>query len=135
LLADGGPAAWIAREEAAAAFLPLPNSSLAPGHTIVIPTEHAVGVQDATDQSLASAMALVRKVSLAMAAAFGAHGVNVLNAGGPGSEQSVPHLHFHVVPRWADDGLSTWPRERSSKQLSANTAAALAKAVADLARH
>ena len=33
-------------------------------------------------------------------AALGAEGVNILNASGPGSEQSVPHLHFHVIPRW-----------------------------------
>ncbi|MFB6612995.1 HIT family protein [Streptomyces sp. NPDC056367] len=38
-----------------------------------------------------------------MRTALDASGVNILSASGPGSEQPVPHLHFHVVPRWPDD--------------------------------
>ena len=130
LLTNAHPVTWVAREEAAVAFLPLPNSALAPGHTLVAPTAHAVGVQDAATDSLTSTMALVQRVSIAMRTALGATGVNVLNASGPGSEQSVPHLHFHVVPRWEGDGFTTWPRERSTQALSGDPATALAQALA-----
>lgn len=130
LLAGDGPAVWVARYQATAAFLPLPEGSLAPGHTLVVPTEHVVGVQDASPRCLAETIGLVQRVSVALRAALGATGVNVLNASGPGSEQSVPHLHFHVVPRWADDGFSTWPQGRSSKQLVEPPAAELARALA-----
>ena len=58
-------------------------------------------------------MALVRRVADAMRSALGAEGVNILNASGPSSEQSVPHLHFHVIPRWTGDNFSTWPTSRS----------------------
>jgi histidine triad (HIT) family protein len=132
LLTDDGPATWVAREEGAAAFLPLPNSVLAPGRILVAPTEHAVGVQDASPQALVATMVLVQKISRAMRAALGAPGVNVLNASGPGSEQSVPHLHFHLVPRWEDDDFSTWPQERSVKVLTGDPGRALAEAVAAL---
>jgi histidine triad (HIT) family protein len=130
LLADR-TAIWIAREERAAAFQPLPDSSLAPGHSLVIPTEHAPGIQDVSAQSLASTMALVQKVAAAMHAELGATGVNVLSASGPGSEQSVPHLHFHVVPRWPNDGLSTWPRSGSTKRIVGDPGAALAAALGE----
>src|SRR5690554_6774435 len=109
LLAGEGPAEWLVREDRAAALLPLPETRLAPGHTLVISNAHAVGVQDASLADLHATMSLVRRVSRSMATTMGALGVNVLNASGPGSDQSVPHLHFHVVPRWRGDALDTWP--------------------------
>jgi histidine triad (HIT) family protein len=129
LLAGRGPATWVARDQGAGAFLVLPRGALAPGHTVVIPTEHAVGIQDASPGALASAIGLVQKVTWAMAEGLGAAGVNVLNASGPGSEQSVAHLHFHVVPRWPDDGLTTWPQGRSRRHVDGEPGAALAAAI------
>jgi histidine triad (HIT) family protein len=129
LLLDAASADWVAKEEHAAAFLPLPTSSLAPGHTLVIPTAHASGVHEADASSLTATMALIQKVSLAMRATLGAPGVNLLSASGPGSEQSVPHLHFHVVPRWEDDGFTTWPSQRSLKKISESPARLLADAI------
>jgi histidine triad (HIT) family protein len=129
-LLDGGlPAQWVAREPEAVAFLPLPRSALAPGHTLVVPTAHVVGVQDARPRDLAATMTLVSRVSRAMRSALGATGVNVLNASGPGSEQSVPHLHFHVVPRWEGDGFTTWPAGRSNVTLDKAVAKELAHAL------
>ncbi|MFD1374111.1 HIT family protein [Actinoplanes sichuanensis] len=130
LLAADGPATWIAREEGAAAFLTLPRSALAPGHTLVVPTEHAVGVQDVSAAGLTATMALVQRVARGMAQGLGAAGVNVLNASGPGSEQSVAHLHFHVVPRWLDDGFTTWPSGRSRREGVGDPGMELAVAVA-----
>lgn len=129
LLLNEVPADWISREEHSAAFLPLPTSSLAPGHTLVIPTVHATGIHEASASSLAATMALVQKVSLAIRDALGAPGVNLLSASGPGSEQSVAHLHFHVVPRWPDDGFTTWPSQRSRHTVVESPAQLLANAM------
>ncbi|MFG1994370.1 HIT family protein [Actinoplanes sp. NPDC048988] len=130
LVEGRAPARWVAREDGAAAFLTLPEGALAPGHTLVIPTEHAVGLHDVSPRALVRVTALVQKVARAMAVGLGATGVNVLNASGPGSEQSVPHLHFHVVPRWPDDGFTTWPKQRSRRGITGDPGAALATAVA-----
>lgn len=115
ILLNDRPADWVARDEHAAAFLPLPRSSLAPGHTLVTPTAHISGVHEATLPSLGATMALVRRVSVAMRDVLGPTGVNLLSASGPGSEQAVAHLHFHVVPRWEGDGFTSWLRQRSTK--------------------
>ena len=104
-------ARWIVREATACAFTPL--DPLAPGHTLVVPTAHHEGVFDTPPEVLAATTALVQRVAAAMRTGLDASGVNILSASGPGSEQSVPHLHFHVVPRWTDDGISTWPTGRS----------------------
>lgn len=46
-LMTSGEARWVARHEDAVAFLPLADALLAPGHTLVVPRTHCVGVLDA----------------------------------------------------------------------------------------
>ncbi|RFC78067.1 HIT domain-containing protein [Streptomyces sp. AcE210] len=121
-------ARWIFRGPVASAFAPL--HPLAPGHALVIPTSHYVDLFDTPAEVLAETMALVQRVSGEMRAALKAGGVNILSASGPGSEQSVPHLHFHVVPRWADDGFSTWPTEQSQHRTAGDPVIQLADAMA-----
>ena len=102
-LIESDDAFWVAQDEDAVAFLPLPKGALAPGHTLVIPREHCVGVLDASPEALTATMILIQRVGKAMQSGIGADGVVVLNASGPHSGQSVDHLHFHVVPCWEDD--------------------------------
>ena len=113
-LMSTGAARWVAQHDQAVAFLPLPDSALAPGHTLVVPREHFVGVLDASPAALSATTELVQEVAQAMTRALGATGVVVLNASGPFSGQSVDHLHFHVVPCWPDDGAEFWPGDRSA---------------------
>jgi histidine triad (HIT) family protein len=132
-LIESGKIPWIAREDRAVAFPPLPAGELAPGHTLVVPVRHSVGVLDASAEDLAAAMALVQRVGQAMEEVLGATGVVVLNASGPDSGQSVAHLHFHVVPCWADDEATFWPADTSRHRLGGGVpyellAAALSKA-------
>ncbi|WP_324610715.1 HIT family protein [Streptomyces luridiscabiei] len=120
-------ARWVARGPVAGAFAP--QNPLAPGHTLVIPTAHWADIFEVPPGDLAHTMALVQQVAAAMRTALKAGGVNVLNASGPGSEQSVPHLHFHVVPRWLDDAFSTWPTKRSRHQIADDPVTQLADAM------
>ncbi|MEV0583965.1 HIT family protein [Nonomuraea sp. NPDC050310] len=119
-------ARWVARTPEACAFAPL--DSIAPGHTLVIPVAHHADLFDIPAPALAATMALTQQVAHAMRTRLGASGVNLLHASGPGSEQSVFHLHFHVIPRWPDDGFSTWPTARSGHDLPADPIPLLASA-------
>jgi histidine triad (HIT) family protein len=130
-LMDSGDARWVAREPSVVAFLPLSGSELAPGHTLVVPRRHAVSVLDANESVVIATAALVRRVSRAMVAALDATGVVVLNASGPGSGQTVPHLHFHVVPRWDDEEATLpWLRQRSARTLEGPAERLLAASLA-----
>jgi histidine triad (HIT) family protein len=122
-----GTARWVSRGPMASALAPL--SPLAPGHTPVIPTSHYADIFDTPAEVLAATMALVQRLAGRMRTELQAGGVDILSANGPGSEQSVPHLHFHVVPRWSDDGFSTWPTQRSQHQMSDDPFTQLADAM------
>ncbi|MGW2964538.1 HIT family protein [Streptomyces sp. NPDC001220] len=132
LIRDDG-AQWVARGPSACAFTPL--GPLAPGHTLVVPTAHYADVFDTPTEVLAETVELVQRLAGAMRSGLNATGVNVLNASGPGSEQSVPHLHFHVVPRWPDDGISTWPTGQSRHRFVGDPAVLLADALSAGKQH
>ncbi|MEV6260763.1 HIT family protein [Streptomyces sp. NPDC051784] len=126
-LVRDGDARWVARGREACAFAP--PDPLAPGHTLVIPTSHRADIFDTPPDVLAHTMALVQGVADAMRTELGAGGVNILSAHGPAAEQSVPHLHFHVVPRWSDDAFSTWPTGQSRHRIVGDPVRRLADAM------
>jgi histidine triad (HIT) family protein len=51
-------------------------------------------------------------------------GMNLITSSGEAAEQTVHHVHLHVVPRWSDDGFGRiWPRESGvSKREEADAA-------------
>ncbi len=83
----------------------------AEGHTLVIPKKHFVNVLDCDKEYLDAVIEAVRLVSRHYVEHCGYDGVNVVNADGAAAEQSVFHLHFHIIPRKSGDGLKMWPLE------------------------
>ncbi|WP_328887681.1 HIT family protein [Streptomyces sp. NBC_00316] len=122
-------ARWVFRGPVVCAFAPL--DALAPGHTLVIPRAHHADLFGTPADVLAETMTQVQRIAEAMRSVLGAGGVNILSASGPGSQQSVPHLHVHVVPRRPGDGFSTWPSGRSGQRVDGDPINRLAEAVAD----
>lgn len=94
---------WIAESEGALAFLDI--HPIRTGHTLVIPKAHAVDLASVTAEDWAAVTALVTRVSNEIRRKLGTTGENLMVASGPGSEQSVFHLHVHVIPRLPDDDL------------------------------
>lgn len=80
------------------------------GHTLVIPKKHFVNVLDIDDFYLSEALKTVKIIANHYVNRGLASGVNILNATGKSAEQSVFHLHFHILPRKDDDGYKTFPK-------------------------
>src|SRR5699024_9402736 len=70
------------------------ESFLSPAHTLAVPNEHAVSIHDASAEALQAVLLLAQEAARATETSLGARGVNALNASGPGSDQSAPHLHL-----------------------------------------
>lgn len=79
------------------------------GHTLVIPKHHCKNVLDANSDDLNAVINTIQVISKHYTKDLGFDGVNILNASGESAEQSVFHLHFHIIPRKSGDGLHTYP--------------------------
>lgn len=81
----------------AVAFTPLmPVNS---GHVLIVPREH---VTDVTTNPRVSLLAMSRAIEMA-ADHFPC---NIIVSAGREATQTIMHLHIHVVPRKANDGLT-----------------------------
>ena len=78
------------------------------GHTLVIPKTHSKGLLDTDDRILAEIIVRVKKVAAHVAAKLGCDGFNIVQNNGAAAGQTVNHVHFHIVPRWAGDKASTF---------------------------
>jgi len=74
------------------------------GHTLVIPKQHFDPVTATPEPVLAKLVAVVKKIAQAQMNGLQADGVNVLQMNGAAAGQVVPHIHFHVIPRFDADG-------------------------------
>jgi histidine triad (HIT) family protein len=88
-------------------FLPLEPSTN--GHTVLVPKAHHADIYSMPDDLLAAVISSCKLHAVRWRDQVGATGINVLHASGATGEQSVFHFHIHLFPRFADDGLSTWP--------------------------
>ena len=71
------------------------------GHTLVIPKAHTAGLLETSDETLAALLARVKKVAAHLKEALPCDGFNILQNNGAAAGQSVFHIHFHIVPRYA----------------------------------
>ncbi|XID74088.1 HIT family protein [Alkanindiges sp. WGS2144] len=70
----------------------------AEGHTLVIPKEPAETLMDLSPESAAYTINIVQKVGKAIQKALGAEGIVLMQLNGSKAGQTVPHIHFHLIP-------------------------------------
>lgn len=85
------------------AFLDIRPSN--PGHTLVVPKKHYETLIDVPEEEAAHLIKAVKHVAEGMVAAMNAEGFNILQNNREAGYQLIPHMHFHVVPRFKNDGL------------------------------
>ena len=68
------------------------------GHTLVIPKETAVTLLDLSDAGASNLIQKVKLVASAVKKGLNAEGITLFQLNGEGAGQTVPHIHFHVMP-------------------------------------
>ncbi|WP_455475559.1 HIT family protein [Bartonella sp. B17] len=71
----------------------------APGHTLVIPRKASRNLLDADTETLFPVIKAVQKIANAVKKAFQADGITVMQFNEEASQQTIFHLHFHIIPR------------------------------------
>lgn len=108
------PSSKLWEDEEVLAFLDI--NPLARGHTLVIPKAHVETIFEISPDQMKALAAVLPKLAQAVKQATGAEGLNILQCNGRASGQDVPHLHFHLIPRSANDGLGFIWRARKYAQ-------------------
>lgn len=80
-----------------------------PGHVLVVPKIHCAGFLDCASDILPKWISVTQKIAQGMKRGLGLEGLNLEQNEGAVAGQVIPHLHIHIVPRRADDGLKHWP--------------------------
>lgn len=76
-----------------------------PGHTLVVPKAHVRDLFELNDAPAAALLPAVARVARAVRQAFECEGISLWQQNGAAAGQEVFHLHIHVMPRHAGDGL------------------------------
>ncbi len=114
------PSAQICADDRTVAFLD--TGPFEKGHALVVPRLHAVRLTDLPGAEAAALAVTVQRVGRLLLSRLPCDGFNVLQSNGACAMQVVPHVHFHVIPRWNGRPVS-WA---AGKYDSADEMAALA---------
>lgn len=92
------------------AFFPMNPAT--PGHTLIIPRVHVADLWQVEPTQSDYLMAAVINIGRAINSALKPEGMNLITSAGETADQTVFHLHMHLVPRWHHDGFGRiWPQK------------------------
>src|SRR5215210_357887 len=114
IIAGEIPCFRIYEDDKVFAFLDI--NPLSRGHTLVIPKEPAETLDQLSEESAAALGRALPRISRAILRATAATAFNLLQNNGATAHQAVLHVHFHIIPKYADgSGLGLqWPAQSLS---------------------
>lgn len=96
------PSARVCETADVLAFLDI--APVVKGHTLVIPKGHYDPMLDTPPDVLEKVIVQVRRVARALRSALQTDGISLSQANGRAAGQVVPHVHFHLIPRFEKGG-------------------------------
>jgi histidine triad (HIT) family protein len=87
------------------------------GHMLVLPVRHVAHIYEVGVDLAGPMMATLSRVTAAVKKVCAADGVSIRQNNEEAAGQDVLHLHFHVIPRFADDGFTGLDRSRGAVEV------------------
>lgn len=120
------PAHIVYENKNIAAFLDI--EPIHEGHVLVVPKEHTDSIDKISDEVLADIIKTIQKLVAALREIYDMEGYSIMQNGGKFCD--FGHAHFHVFPRYENDGFGfTYPEGES--EYSAAVAEKLRNKLAD----
>jgi histidine triad (HIT) family protein len=102
------PSVKVFENDRVLAFLDI--GPISDGHMLVIPKQHCGRLDQASPEMMSDVARQLPILAAAVQKAMQAEGYNVLCNNGEAAGQVVEHMHFHIIPRSANDGVfNRWP--------------------------
>jgi histidine triad (HIT) family protein len=79
-----------------------------PGHTLFVPKESCENMMCTSDDALAHLFAVAKKLAPAILESVGARDFNFTTNSGAFAGQVIMKTHFHLIPRFENDGHKMW---------------------------
>lgn len=83
------------------AFLDI--SQVSKGHTLLVPKKPSANIFETDEETMKHIGVALPKVANAIKKAFHPDGLNIIQNNGEYADQSVFHIHFHLIPRYDND--------------------------------
>jgi histidine triad (HIT) family protein len=103
IIAGELPSVKLYEDEKTIAFLDI--YPVAKGHTLIIPKNHSATLYDISIEDAEAVGATVSRVAKTVKKVLKCDGVNVYQGNERAAMQEIFHVHFHVIPRFEDDGI------------------------------
>jgi histidine triad (HIT) family protein len=113
------PCSKVYEDDTLLSFLDI--NPIAPGHVLVITKAHYDYAHQCPHETMASLATKISTIADAVFQVSGADGYNIYCNNGKAAGQEVPHLHFHIIPRFDGDGaFAKWNTRKyqSSEQMN-----------------
>ncbi len=96
------PSSNIYKDDDVVAFLDI--FPYAKGHTVVVPVKHYNNFLDFPEQEMNKYFSVLKDISVRIKENLKADGINIVQNNFRAAGQLIDHLHFHIIPRWNNDG-------------------------------
>jgi histidine triad (HIT) family protein len=94
----------------------LDNHPIADGHTLLVTKRHYERFGQIPSTEIARLFTKAQELNETIMRKMSAQGANISINDGKAAHQLVPHIHIHIIPRKAEDGVSFMARKRLSRE-------------------
>jgi histidine triad (HIT) family protein len=108
-----------------------------PGHTLVMPKKHYETIIEMPEHEAAEIFRVVKKMAAAVKKGMKADGISIAQSNERAAGQVIPHVHFHVIPRFLSEGPpgleSMLPTKKLTKEMFDETTHRIASSIGHVA--